>query len=504
MLAAAVFLPLLGRAPISDHEARVMFTALGMSDAGWPWRASGVRVRVPELAPGGARAGVKADSEHVITINPWIVPVLESQVRLQKPPLPYWCTATLFGVLGIDAQWARLVPAALGAVATLLIFDLARLLFGLRRAWLAALVWVSTHFVIDEFRKSMADPYLAFAALAAVWAWVRASELRHAMESGAPRRGTIHALVVLSYLCCGLGLLAKGPVVLLHVIVPVVLYSLLYGRRPPGAWPAHAVGAALMLGTALPWPLMVLQHVDGAIDLWWYESLGEFTVNRRNARPWWFYLPQLPVLALPWVVPWALGAARGWPRRRAAWRRDALAPAWLATLVLVFSMAHMKKNAYLLPLMPALCLMAATGLHALIAAYRRHPTHAAAQWVLFGHATALMGLACAVTVLLFVRFPQSRGIPTTEQVVVGAMAMLTGATALLMRASRDGRRLVVAQALAFALLTALLIDFPAAAHARPHEENRLPARTRADSSAGPGADAAQLVWRGASSYDPTP
>ena len=41
LLSSAVFLPLLGRAPISDHEARVMFTALTMADAGWPWRASG-------------------------------------------------------------------------------------------------------------------------------------------------------------------------------------------------------------------------------------------------------------------------------------------------------------------------------------------------------------------------------------------------------------------------------------------------------------------------------
>jgi 4-amino-4-deoxy-L-arabinose transferase-like glycosyltransferase len=502
LLAAAVFLPLLGRAPISDHEARVMFTALAMSDAGWPWHATALSVRVPALTPVKAAAGVEASDGQVITVNPWVVPVFESQVRLQKPPLPYWCTAILFRLLGPDAQWARLIPAAMAVVSTLLLFDLARLLLGRRRAWLAALVWVSTYFVIDEFRESMADPYLAFAALAAVWAWVCASEQRPAIGNAAPRRGPIRALVVLFYLCCGLGLLAKGPVVLLHVVVPVVLYALLYGRRPPGAWRAHALGAALMLAVALPWPLMVLRHVDGAIALWWYESLGEFTVNRRNARPWWFYLPQLPLLALPWVVPCALGAARGWPRRRGAWRRRALAPAWLIALALVFSLAQMKKNAYLLPVMPAQCLMAATGLNSLIARYRLRRTRPGAQWVLFGQAAAAMGLACVVTVLLFVHRPHSRFIPTAEQITIGALAMMIGVTVLLMRAGRDGGRLVVAQAVAFALLTAMLIDFPAAVLARPHEENRLPVRGTA--SVGTGANAARLVWRGAPSYDPSP
>ena len=478
-----------------------MFTALAMSDAGWPWHATSVNVRVPAPKPGEDAAGVEA-SNAVITVNPWIVPVFESQVRLQKPPLPYWCTAVLFRMLGPDAQWARLIPAAMAVVSTLLIFDLARLLLGRRRAWLAALVWVSTYFVIDEFRESMADPYLAFAALTAVWAWVRASDRRPASGRAAPRRDPTFALVVLFHLCCGLGLLAKGPVVLLHVVVPVVLYGLLYGRRPLVTWRAHALGAALMLAVALPWPLMVLRHVDGAIDLWWYESLGEFTVNRRNARPWWFYLPQLPLLALPWVVPGALGVARGWPRRGGAWRRRALAPAWLIVIVLVFSLAHMKKNAYLLPVMPAHCLMAATGLNMLIADYRRRRARSGAQWVLFGQNAAAMGLACAVTVLLFVHRPHSRIIPTAEQITIGALAMMTGATVLLMRAGRDGRRLVVAQAVAFALLTAMLLDFPAAAHARPHEENRLP--VRASAFGGAGANAARLVWHGATSYDSSP
>ena len=66
----------------------------------------------------------------------------------------------------------------IGALATLLIWDLANMLLGRRAGWIAAGVWLSTHFIVDEFRKSMADPYLAFFTLLSVWAWVAVALIR--------------------------------------------------------------------------------------------------------------------------------------------------------------------------------------------------------------------------------------------------------------------------------------------------------------------------------------
>ena len=65
----------------------------------------------------------------------------------------------------------RLTPALCGIVATLLLLDLGRRLFGATGGLACGVVWVSTLFVVSEFRKAMADPYLATATLVAVWAW---------------------------------------------------------------------------------------------------------------------------------------------------------------------------------------------------------------------------------------------------------------------------------------------------------------------------------------------
>src|SRR2546430_582715 len=67
-----------------------------------------------------------------------------------------------------------------------------------------------------------------------------------------------------------------------------------------------------------------------------------------------FYLAPLVLAGLPWtlVLPWAL--ARGWRSGELA-RRHAVA--WAAVVLVFFSLAPLKRAAYLLPLRPALALV---------------------------------------------------------------------------------------------------------------------------------------------------
>jgi hypothetical protein len=141
LVAGAQFCLLLGRQDITaSHEGRVAQTAREMLESG-----------------------------------DWLVPRLAGKPRLQKPPLPYWCAAALWKISlttqALPVALARLPAALCGALATLMMMDLGRRFFGRSGGVLCGLVWLSTFFVVDEFRKAMADPYLAFFTLAAVWAW---------------------------------------------------------------------------------------------------------------------------------------------------------------------------------------------------------------------------------------------------------------------------------------------------------------------------------------------
>lgn len=337
-LAALVFLAGLGRGKIvTSHEARVAATAATMAESGWPWSARPVSVPLR----------LESRPPQTLAVNPWLIPVFNREMRLQKPPLPYWCTAALYRLMGASEMTSRLVPALMGLAGALLLYDLARALSGRRSARWAALAWVSTLFIAEEYRKAMADPYLAFFALASFWAWVRAASPR-------PDGGRAAGFLALFYLSVALGLLAKGPVLLLHVLVPVGLHTMLYRRAPRASWLQHAAGTGLALLLALPWPVYVAMHVPGVVQVWRYESVGEFADNVRNARPWFFYVPAMLELSLPWTPLWAAGLWAAVQRPR----RHLLLPVlWCAVIVLVFSFAHMKKNAYMLPLMPAQALI---------------------------------------------------------------------------------------------------------------------------------------------------
>jgi 4-amino-4-deoxy-L-arabinose transferase-like glycosyltransferase len=362
-LALVVFFGWLGARDVTtSHEARVAQTARVMAASGWPWAADRVEA---------AALGVKADREGTfavarydvppLRVNPWLIPVLNGEVRLQKPPLPNWCVATLYRLFGVSEFATRLMPALFAAIGALLVADLARRVIGRAAGLIAALVWVSTLSVVAEFRETTPDPFLAFLTLVAVWAWVRASRT-------GPRSA---AFLMVAYVSLGLGTLAKGPFVFVHVGIAVAAYAYCFRRRPRAGVTAHVLGVLLMLAIAVPWPWYALTHVEHAAALWGKETTrgGETGAKDIVLRSW-EYLPRLLEFILPWTPLWLLGIVAS--LKRGPRRRRRLFPLlWAGVTVAAFSLSPEKKNAYLLPVMPALTLLVTIGVLALAAALRR-------------------------------------------------------------------------------------------------------------------------------------
>ncbi len=433
---------------VTSHEARVAQTARQMAASGWPWSSPGVRVPVVGLITenGDTRLG-PLHNEGLMRVNPWLVPVINGNVRLQKPPLPYWCAALTYKLVGFNDSSARWFPAALGAVATLLIWDLARLVYGRRTAWLAALVWVSTQFVVDEFRKSMADPYLAFFTLACVWAWLRATRSVHHRSLA----------MVAFYGSLGFAFLAKGPVAFLTALPAVVLIRLLF-HAPRVSSRTHVGGMIVFLALALPWPIYVMSHVKHALELWRYESIGEFTDNAEKARAWWVYLPATFQLTLPWLPMWLAGLAtlfvhrarRGW-HRSPRFRRRCFAIAWFAVLLAIFSISNVKKNAYLLPIMPAQTLIIADGLRVALSFARRTKIRGFAGIGLL--IQAIIGIAFAAGLIATAaRWPEHRA----ATVIASSVALFCALFTILPIVQRRAETWLRIQVVAYA---AILVAF---------------------------------------------
>ncbi len=552
VLAGCVFCLFVGQGRIvTSHEARVVLTAKAMADSGWPWNARAVEVPTPvgSKVDGVTQVGARGDGS-TISVNPWLIPIFEEGIRLQKPPLPYWSVAVLFRLLGESETAARLPSALAGVVSTLLLWDLTRRLLGRRTAMLSVIVWVSGYFVITEFRKSMADPYLALMALAAAWAWAAGSWKRSegmlnvkgrrgvgggekevgrpktedgiqnpelgclgVGESGSgsdcetasdgrevsgsliadrsslihdsslisdpsspivdspslsvssPATGNWQLATLLFYLFLAMGALAKGPVIFLHVGLFVAAHAICFRALPRGRWWVHLMGVALFAAIVLPWPWYVVGHVPGAVELWRYESVGEFSDNLRNPRPWFFYLLQLPLLTLPWTAWWIGGVGLNLVRRR---RHQLLPLLWVVGGVVIFSFAHMKKPSYLLPLAPAMAMLTAQGLkNTLVFARLRR----SGQVRLLAGVHAVIGVGFAIAIIAMLIAQQREGLGHGWWAVGLAGLVLIPLSILPFFIPTPGRfyRWVAVQGMVYGLLILTLQSWPDAV-----DNNRRP------------------------------
>lgn len=266
-----------------------------------------------------------------------------------KPPLLFWLYNLGWAVTGVNEWWPRLVSPLFSLGGLLLTLSIGRRLWpgdretGRNAAWMLAtsLLWMlfST--------SSMFDVMLGFFVLLGVRGLLMAAD-------GSMKRG--FAWLAFSI---GLGILAKGPVILLHVLPVAVLAP---WWRPGLAWKRWYGGILLaVLGgaaIALAWAIPAAIHGGDEYRrmIFWGQTANRMVDSFAHRRPFWWYLPLLPLLLYPWLL---------WP---ALWRRLAalkaegldnglrLCLAWLLPVFVSFSMISGKQVHYLVPLFPAFAL----------------------------------------------------------------------------------------------------------------------------------------------------
>jgi 4-amino-4-deoxy-L-arabinose transferase-like glycosyltransferase len=201
---------------------------------------------------------------------------------------------------------------------------------------------------------------LLFDGLMALWTLLAWTGMWQAVRR--PRPGFLWVGVGL-----GLGLLTKGPIILLFVLPPALLAPLWHPFWP--GWPVWGAGLGRALGLmaliALIWglPVIFLGGKDYAADLLWRQSAGRALESFAHRRPWWWYLPILPLMLLPWsLIPAnyrALGRIGGLVGSDQGVR---FCLAAFVPGVVLCSLISGKQPHYLLPLIPALMLLLSRGM----------------------------------------------------------------------------------------------------------------------------------------------
>jgi 4-amino-4-deoxy-L-arabinose transferase-like glycosyltransferase len=283
----------------------------------------------------------------------WVVPYLNGAPYSDKPPLLFWGILAGWRAFGVNEWWPRLLAPLAGLLSAILVAHLARRLSPDRvdaadRAipFLSGLLWTSYSTLV------LFDTLLTLCVLVALCGVVEAWRGR----------------VGYGWLACGagigLGVLTKGPVVLVHVL-PVALLAPWWGFGRPVPWRrAWYCGliAAVALGAAigLAWALSAAARGGAAYRaaILWDQTAGRVTHAFAHNRPWWWYLPLLLLILFPWSVwppLWRSLAAshRGPPELPMRFALAVVVPGLLA-----FSLISGKQVHYLMPLLPAFAILA--------------------------------------------------------------------------------------------------------------------------------------------------
>ena len=290
----------------------------------------------------------------------FLVPYLNGETYSHKPPLLFWGMHLGWALFGVNDWTPRLVAPLFGLFTLIGTFGLGRLLWPDHRNVAAVSVFVifgALYWTLFQ-TMTMFDMLHAACTVVGMIGMVIAA------------RGRLLMGFLVFALAVGVGILGKGPAVLVHLLPAALAAPLWVPRLGPGVPMKHwylaliagiLVGAAIGLAWAVPAALAGGEAYANAI--FWGQSAGRMVDSFAHGRPFWWFAVVLPVMVLPWMI-WP-AAWRALVRVRGEFLRDGgvrLVLVWFGVAFLAFSAISGKQPHYLVPEFPALALLLARAL----------------------------------------------------------------------------------------------------------------------------------------------
>jgi len=287
----------------------------------------------------------------------FLVPHKNFEIYTDKPPMLFWLMNLVWFLTGhVSDIGARLVGPAFGLGAIWGSWRLGARLWDETTGAVAAAVLAGTSFFAIYGGAVMFDTMLAAATVGGLLALIAATS-----APGVNRRAWAGFGLALAF-----GVLAKGPVILLH-LGPALLTVPLWAnsiRRPSGGEIARGAAFALVIALAIVglWvvPAAILGGPEYRHMILWEQTAGRTVQSFAHARPWYWLLALTPLLFFPWA--WTPSLWRGLRRLSLSDRGLRLCLIQAGAGLVLFSLVSGKQVHYLIPELPAVALIFARAL----------------------------------------------------------------------------------------------------------------------------------------------
>ncbi len=286
----------------------------------------------------------------------WLTPRLNGIPFFHKPPYVHWLEAVSLATFGISELSLRLVPALHVGLMLVALYLAARSIGGEPLARRAALMLGTSLTFLLGGQYINHDMAVASWISLAIWCFAFSFMAGDKPDAVLGRLG---------FAACALGMLSKG---LIGIALPglVIFVWLIWTRQLKKLlYLPWFSGLALFSIIALPWFVIAWQKYPQLLDYMFVnQHFKRYTASTyNNPQPWWFYLVALLLLFFPWVFFAFARRPRQADQASVSVAKEwiSLCWIWIVSIVVFFSIPHSKLVGYVLPVVPALALLAALG-----------------------------------------------------------------------------------------------------------------------------------------------
>ncbi|OGQ81108.1 MAG: hypothetical protein A3F90_03945 [Deltaproteobacteria bacterium RIFCSPLOWO2_12_FULL_60_19] len=289
-------------------------------------------------------------AREILLLGDWTTTHYNFTPRLEKPMFFYAVTALSYQLFGVSEWTARLPSALSGFAVVVAIFFFVRSALGFWPALWSGFVLATciAHYAFSRIVKL--DMTLSLFIVLALCAFYRAS-----VEENRRRKRTAYLLM---YAAAGVGTLVKGPIGFVLPGMIVFLYIVLRNRWSLLKEMELPWGIPLFVAIVAPWYAWAEMRNPGYLSYFLgQENFTRFlTPHFRRDKGWYFFSAVALVGFLPWsfLLPAMVKGIR-------RYRLDDLSLyliLWAVVPVIFYSFSSSKLAEYILPVFPALAILA--------------------------------------------------------------------------------------------------------------------------------------------------
>ncbi|MGA2914916.1 MAG: glycosyltransferase family 39 protein [Sedimentisphaerales bacterium] len=295
---------------------------------------------------------VSITAREMLQNHDWVMPACNGQLRLEKTPLSYWLVASLGEITGKIGDFTARFPSALFAfLSALAILYFVKQWLALRVAIISVLVWATSFGYINYAHNARPEMALTFFVTLCFLAFYSA------VIEQVRKKQIIYMLVF--WISFGLAMLAKGPVPLPIVLIPLFFCVVIFRQWKILPKLLPIAGVIIFLVIVLPWPLAVGYKVNWNLIVWKQNFFDRFFGDYAPGNyPFYLYILYTFAFIAPWVafVPVALISPfyKIWEKKQ-----KVMLFLWLCfvTDLIFLTISGGKRKHYMLPIMPTIAIL---------------------------------------------------------------------------------------------------------------------------------------------------